>query len=39
MAWKFSELTVDVQILHAENNAKKRRLGIWSEPDLVPPTR
>lgn len=39
MAWKFSELTVDVQILHAENNAKTRRLGVWSEPGVAPPAR
>jgi micrococcal nuclease len=39
MAWKFRELTVDAQILHAENNAKAHRLGVWSEPDLVPRAR
>jgi micrococcal nuclease len=35
MAWKFRGFTIDAQLLHVENNAKSRRLGLWSDPDLT----
>jgi endonuclease YncB( thermonuclease family) len=37
MAWKFMEATIDAQMLYAENDAKMRRLGLWSDPDLKRP--
>jgi micrococcal nuclease len=39
MAWKFRDVTVDAEMLRAESNAKRRRLGIWSEPDPDQPVQ
>lgn len=39
MAWNYRGFTVDAQLQYAENDAKERRLGLWSEPDLVQPTQ
>jgi endonuclease YncB( thermonuclease family) len=39
MAWKRREITIDAQLLHAENNAKARRLGLWGETDSAHPVQ
>lgn len=39
MAWNYKGFTVDAQLLHAENDAKARRVGLWSEPGLVQPAQ
>lgn len=39
MAWIYRGFTIDARLLYAENDAKARRLGLWNEPDLVPPTQ
>lgn len=39
MARKNMEATVDAQMLYAENDAKMRRLGLWSDPDLKRPAQ
>jgi endonuclease YncB( thermonuclease family) len=39
MAWQSREITVDAQLLYAENHAKARRLGLWSEPEFAAPSQ
>jgi endonuclease YncB( thermonuclease family) len=39
MAWKRRELTIDAQLLNAENNAKARGLGLWSEAEVALPAQ
>jgi micrococcal nuclease len=39
MAWRFVEVTIDAQMLYAENDAKTRGLGLWSDPDLKRPAQ
>jgi endonuclease YncB( thermonuclease family) len=39
MAWKRREITIDAQLLHAENHAKARRLGLWAETDSAHPVQ